>query len=254
MLAAILGDAELAARIVELREENGPFLSLGNMAAALEIESKELAEVSKYLTAQSFEQNVSASGEKRVNINTAGRQELMQGLGLTPLGAGRIIAYRESKEEKHFTSPGELLRVPLQKSVVKQLIDKVTISGGDYLSGRINVNTAAPEILAVLPGASSEFVEALMKKRQKEGGALNSLADLLDFPGVSDDNFIAMSEFACTKSSSYQITAQARLRDKPARRVVQGIVLRQAGPTAPVISGWLESSRPVFSTSEERTE
>jgi len=251
-LSTIIGDPVIAQAIVAYREENGPFRSLGEMVQAAGVAEEDSAKWAESLTVVSLERNLSASGEQRVNINKAEPSEISRILGLSLYDSQSILRYRRQQPEERIRSVGELLRVPIARPMIKEILDKVSVSDEKYLDGRVNLNTAPREVLLALPGATPQFVDTLIARRQEKEGALRSPGDLLGFPGVSDEAIISLSAVACTKSSTFVIEASAGLEDKPVRRTVQGIVMRQPGPIAPIISGWREVSRPVFIPVEKR--
>jgi len=246
VFSGIIGDPVIAQGIVAHREEKGPFGSLGELAQVKGMEEERLADLARFLTVESLERNVSASGRRRININAASAEELARGLGLSLRQARQILRYRATLPDGKFQSAGELLRVPLERSVVKEIIDRASLSDDEYIAGRVNLNTAPREVLLALPGSSPEFVEALLARRQEKDGALHSSGDLFDFPMLSEEDLVSFAGLACTKSSTFIIEAWAGLEGKPVRRALQGLVMRQPGPIAPIISGWRETAQPQF--------
>ncbi len=246
VLSVIIGDLALAQAVAAWRTENGPFRSLGELGRVEGMSKDRLAELAKLVTTVSLERNVSAEGEERVNVNTPDPSQMVRLLGIRQSQAQSIIHYRRLQPDDLLHAPGEVLRADLPRSVVKEIMDKITVSEAKYNSGRVNLNTASREVLLALPGASPQFVDTLIARREEEGGGLRSIGELLGFPGISDEDFISLSGLTCTKSSTYIIEASAQLEGKPVRRTLQGVVVRQPGPVAPIASGWKETFRPTF--------
>lgn len=245
MLANILGDPEAAAAVVAWREEGNRFSSIGELAQVAGLSRERLAEVAKFLTVESLERNATASGEKRVNLNEVNPSNVVDQLGLTLQQAQEIYSHRRDSPDGMLQYIGELLPI-VGRASFKSMVDRVTLANSDNLSGKVNINTAPREVLLALPGMTPQVADAIIAKRQEKGGAFKSVGELLDIPGISDDDFIALCDHVCTKSSTYIIESWAGLNDKPARLDLQGTVLRQRGPIAPLISGWREAFRPVY--------
>lgn len=246
MLASFFKDPAVADAIVSWRDKYGPFRSLGELALLPGIDEEYIASYSALLTVESLESNRSIQGQPRININTADNSYMTTMLKITPGQAQAMLRYRRTLPQKVFRSRGQLLHVPLPKPVVQRIFDQITVSKTEYLSGRVNLNTAPKEVLLALPGISPQLVETLISRRSEEDGTLLSPAELLDMPGMTTEDFVALSEHVCTKSSTFIIEAHAGLDRRPATRTLQGLVLRQEGPVAPVLYGWSEKPRPVY--------
>jgi len=247
MLAAFFKDPAMADTIVSWRDKYGSFQSLGELTLLPGIDEDAIAPYAALLTVKSLEANTSVEGKKRINVNTADNSYMATMLKITPMEAQAMLRYRRTLPGKVFTSRGQLLHVPLPSAVVQRIFDQISVSDAEYLPGRVNINTAPKEVLLALPGISPQLVETLISRRSEENGTFRSPAELLDMPGMTSEDFVALSEHVCTKSSTFIIEAHAGLDGRPSTRTLQGMVLRQTeGPTAPLIYGWSEKPRPTY--------
>lgn len=268
ILTNIFGDPNIAAAIVTWHTDHGDFHSLGELTQIDGVDKAKVGELAHLLTVESRERNVPAkppkrddstesqAQQRRANLNVQG-VAMQNGAWMIPAGlnpgdsndlaiANKIDAYRRPDKSREFKSLGELFDAGLNKDQVKRIIDYVALSDDDYQVGRVNLNTAPREVLLALPEMKPQIADAIIAKRQEENGAFKSVGELLDMTEVTQEIFGKLADHICTKSSTYIIESYAELNDKPVRRTVQGMVLRQPGPMAPLYYGWREVSRPTF--------
>jgi DNA uptake protein ComE-like DNA-binding protein len=253
LLTKVFKDADLAQAIIDRRESIGKFYSLGDLLQVEGLTLEKLQPVEKWLTAESWERNVYYDGETekpRVDINTAGEQELNalgsdQGWRRT---AARILALRNSLPEQKFTSFKDLLGAQISRAQIIALLDRISLSDGEYVSGKININTAPQEVLEMLPGATTEFVETVLAKRQQETDNTYSSprAVMALLAKASDDDFFALCDLVSTKSAGFIIESEGDLKERPEHCILQGIVVRRNGPIAPVSSGTRQLPQAMF--------
>lgn len=213
-----------------------------------------------YLTVYSYEKNVDAKGQKRLNINKASAGDLSQRLNLETWAAESIVKTREKKPFEHLV---DLLKVqrdpeakndsgkgyysrsssdedtPVTRSIFKQIVDSITLKDDDTLPGRINVNTAPHAVLKTLPGVEDALVDTIIDSRSS-GDGFRTIADLLDVPGVSTDLFGKIEDSVTVRSSVFRIISTGRSASKLARATIECVVDR--GKAAPRVVYWLESS------------
>jgi competence ComEA-like helix-hairpin-helix protein len=262
LLTNLFGDETVAQAIVDWRTNYGPFHSIGELVQIQGIAKDWLVEKAKFITVDSRERNTTAQGERRININTADAARLSR-LGFNNQQAQRIVSWRDSQENKKFTSLGQLLSAGLlNRNQLKQNIDRISLSNRDYTSGCININTASTEVLALLPGATEDFVTAVTTKReqaQSGSSALSSaqgdtatttppfatVAEVFDIAGLTDEDLAKLLGYISTKSATYIIEADGALQERDLHVILQGTVLRRQGD-APVIYGWRELPEQMF--------
>lgn len=88
-------------------------------------EAREYREMEKSLRENSAE-NESGGSDGKININTAGRSELMEIPGIGESKADRILSYREA--HGRFTSPEEIMNVSgIGEAVYENMKDHITV-------------------------------------------------------------------------------------------------------------------------------
>src|SRR5579883_2002684 len=167
------------------------------------------------LTTASSVNNLNAAGVERVNIQSADEASLTGVKGITADIARAIVSYRG---RNRFSSIADLLDVvaapnrdqpanssqpgppPNQNSpdtnpsgprvidenLLMEIADDVTSDSGSDLTGVVNINTAAVDVLACLPGLNRDLAQAIVSFRQSNG-FLPNIAWLLKVPGLNRD-------------------------------------------------------------------
>lgn len=96
-----------------------------------------------------------------------------------------------------------------------------------HSSGKINVNTAAPELLTSLdPGMTEVTVQEIVNRRQDE--AFQGGDDLRQVPGVDADLLFRLEKLVGYESRNFEI--RAAVGEPPGRVVLRGVVRRGGGP------------------------
>jgi Tfp pilus assembly PilM family ATPase/DNA uptake protein ComE-like DNA-binding protein len=163
-------------------------------------------------TIWSYELNRDAFGGKRTNVNSADKKTLMESFNFTDAlaeavtssgGGGRGKGGRGGRAgggakqpSKRFSSLMDLLKVQpkgkasgkgdqegkVSKITLKWLaehLDELTLTDEDRLPGRINVNTASPEVLRSLPKMDAKALEAICRRQNSGEGPFTSVGELL---------------------------------------------------------------------------
>ncbi|MGE3126822.1 MAG: helix-hairpin-helix domain-containing protein [Fimbriimonadaceae bacterium] len=126
--------------------------------------------------------NVTPTGTPKSNVNVATTQQLVQA-GLPNQLATAIVQRRNTVGT--FTSWTQLLQTQgINQQNVGQVLDACTLDQTDRGLGRINVNTALPEVVSTIPGIEADVAEAVQSRQ----GTFTSLSDLVGVPGVSVAN------------------------------------------------------------------
>ncbi len=86
--------------------------------------------------------------------------------------------------------------------------DYITVNSGQYISGRININTASPYVLACLPGLDLNLATTIVNYRRQNPSKLNSIAWIVDALGSNNASALqALAQQDCITGRSYQFTA-----------------------------------------------
>ena len=202
-----------------------------------------------FLTVDSYVNDVSAAGQRRVNIRTADQAALTAVPKITPDVAQAIVAYRGQHQ---FQSIADLLDVTapqqggqgagnqsggnsssgqtgqsgpkvISDDLLMDMADEVTAASGRRQTGLININTAGLDVLACLPGVDRQLAQAIMSYRQSSGFFPN-IACLLKVPGMSEDIFKQVAPLVTARSETYRILCEGQVKSTGARQRIQAIV------------------------------
>jgi DNA uptake protein ComE-like DNA-binding protein len=201
----------------------------------------------EYFTVYSREPNTNADGSVRVNIRTVSgtggdlasllQTNLSQGRAeqiLTQLGLGNSMPGRNTGGSTrgggapggNFSSTGNRVQQVVTVSFSSPLdfyrksgmtidefasiANKITVSTGAYIEGRVNVNTASAAVLGCLPGISDSpgLAQTLVNYRTTNPSKLTSVAWLVDALGQSNSSTLdSLVATDCITTLSYQFTA-----------------------------------------------
>ncbi|MDK2971069.1 MAG: hypothetical protein PWP23_824 [Candidatus Sumerlaeota bacterium] len=122
----------------------------------------------RFLTAHSREPNTRDDGSAKVNLRGESARVDLQQLLIETLGQSVADRVMESlgPELTDVGSPLEFYQLSgLSATEFAQIEDALTIESGDYRTGLVNVATAPSEVLACLPGMTSEKAIELVEAR-----------------------------------------------------------------------------------------
>jgi competence ComEA-like helix-hairpin-helix protein len=209
-------------------------------------------------TVDSSVNNVNASGQTRVNVQTADESTLKGVPGISPDIARAIVAYRGQHPYQSIadlldvtaagqgpaddlnaansapgrqTSPAQRQGQPGQPSgprvispeLLMDIADDVTTVSGQQVGGAINLNTASLDVLACLPGLDRQLAQAIVSYRQSSGFFPN-IAWLLKVPGLTQDIFKQVAPLVSARSETYRILSEGTVNSTGVRQRVQAIV------------------------------
>ena len=141
--------------------------------------------------------------------------------------ANSIVSYREQNQFDSVDAIREVKLISIDD--MKQIVDRVSISDDEVLQGKVNINTAPLEILAMLPGLDEEKAQAIINQRTvAEGqestaitpqqnaqgsGPFAGLGQLLDVEGIDEDTFKNLVDHVTYRSHAYRIESEGRSAD-----------------------------------------
>lgn len=214
------------------------------------------------LTVDSSVNNLNASGNERVNIQSADEAALTGVRGITSDIAKAIVAYRA---RNRFTSiadlldvvaapnrgrngapgaPGDANQVNVQQgnspnsgapdanpsgprvideTLLMEIADDLTADSGSDLPGVVNVNSASLEVMACLPGLNRDLAQAIISFRQSNG-FLPNVAWLLKVPGINRDILKQLAPRVTSRSETFRILSEGKVTSTGARQRIQEIV------------------------------
>jgi len=140
-----------------------------------------------------------STGSNSPSTPTAGR-------GTTPTPTAAAAA-----TVRIFHSPLEFFRLSgMTSDEFATIANKITVTNGAYIEGRVNINTASPTVLACLPGISDtpDLAQTLVNYRAMNPDKLGSVAWLVDALGSGNASTLdTLQEVDCITTLSYQFSA-----------------------------------------------
>ena len=202
------------------------------------------------LTVDSSVRNVSASGQARVNVQTADESALSGVRGITTEIARGIVS---SRQQNRLESLADLLDVNaapppgqgnapgrgrggqqnnpgssdgakvISQELLLEIADDVTTLDSQTQPGAININTASPTVLACLAGLTPELAQAIVGYRRSSGFFAN-VAGLLKVPGMTRELFKQVAPKVTARSETFRILSEGEIPSTGARKRLQVIV------------------------------
>lgn len=158
----------------------------------------------------------------KVNINTADVETLQSLEGIDQGIAERIVSHREGQGLFQNIDAIKEVKILTQQEFIG-IIDKITLKDGDTRQGLINVNTATPEILALLPGMDPQKAQAIVERREQDvsdapqlqgftedeikGNPFTNISQLFQVEGIDFATFREVVDWVTYRSHGYRIEA-----------------------------------------------
>jgi DNA uptake protein ComE-like DNA-binding protein len=204
-----------------------------------------------YLTCYSYEKNVDAYGNKRVNINQGDEGQLETSLGIRRPVARWIVQRRQNNQ---FQSIADLVddnspqkppenpssdsdqAEPLDLQTFRSIADKITVTNDEQIPGRVNINTASKYVLAALLGGddgAEQLAEGIVAYRKGLYGGMQSIADVMNVASMNIAAFKRIASYITTRSDVYSIRCVAtadRGGYRGAKIQTQTVVDRNSSP------------------------
>ena len=103
----------------------------------------------------------------QVNINTADVETLQSLEGIDEGIAERIVGHREAQGLFQSIDAIKEVKLLTQQEFIG-IVDKITLKEGETRQGLININTAPPEIMSLLPGMDPQKAQAIVERREQD--------------------------------------------------------------------------------------
>lgn len=200
-----------------------------------------------YLTCYSYDKNVDADGQNRVNINQADEQQLQNGLGITAAQArwivqnrgggyaniGGLINQNSPKEPPKDSTDDGNRADPIDLQTFGSIADKITTSGEAMLPGMVNINTASKEVLVALLGGGDQdaaVAESILAERSGRLYGYQNVAELLQVSSMTIDKFKSIAGLLTVRSSVFTIRCYATAEVSGATMQSECVVDRSQSP------------------------
>lgn len=158
----------------------------------------------------------------QVNINTADVETLQSLQGVDEGIAERIVDHRDSQGLFQNIDAIKDVKILTQQEFIG-IIDKITLKEGETREGLININTAPPEILALLPGMDPQKAQAIVERREEDapdtsqvqsfteeeikGNPFTRISELSQLEDINFETFREVVDSVTYRSHGYRIEA-----------------------------------------------
>jgi type II secretory pathway component PulK len=224
-----------------------------------------------YLTCYSYDKNRDASGNERININEADEEKLTKELNISKPHAKWIVKNRKGKGYSSIAdlindkSPKEAKKgskeesdeaVALDLQTFKDIADKITVNDGEIIPGKVNVNTAPKEVLAVLLGGdetAKQLADEIINHRDSLLSGMQSTAEVLNVKSMSVKTFKKIANLITTRSDVFTVRCLAtadRGRVPGAKLQTEAVVDRSSTPCK--IFYWYQGAGPSLRSPQSR--
>jgi len=164
-----------------------------------------------------------SSEDGKININTADVETLASLEGIDQGIAERIVSHREGQGLFQNIDAIKEVRMLTQQEFIG-IVDTITLKDGDTRQGLININTAPPEILALLPGMDPQKAQAIVERREQDasnasqvqsltedeikGNPFTNISQLSQVEGIDFGTFREVVDWVTYRSHGYRIEAR----------------------------------------------
>ncbi len=200
-----------------------------------------------YLTCYSYDRNVDAEGNKRININQADEGQLQSGLQISAAQARWIVQNRgqgyqsiadlisnDSAGKPSESSGGNQNEAqPIDMQTFSQIADRITVSSEERVIGKVNINTAPQEVLAVLLGGdeqAEQLAHTIVADRSSLLYGYQTIAELVSKESMSVEKFKSIAELITVRSDVFTIQCVATADISGAGLQTECVVDRGATP------------------------
>ena len=192
------------------------------------------------LSARSRTSPLSHSGFPRINLRETSPEELIEATDVDSLQAEALIEWGQTSEANLGTllivdlpelasggssnsggrSTGRSSRsssrntdepAPLSKDQLKKIFAEVTLDefgGPEPVPGKVNLNTAGPEVLRILFAGDSAIADSVMALRQSRSEGITSIVDLLEIRRIPPEEVAALAPRMDVRSYVFSVTSR----------------------------------------------
>lgn len=189
------------------------------------------------LTAASVDGGKTASGEDYLDLTKASAGEVTSRLGIDSGQADVIVRWatqgdnptmgdyirrRLSQLEDTLNSQNEIRGSrsrtrALTTEELGKLLDECSMGGVDNarfgngdIPGKLNVNTAPPEVLEMIPEIGVTMADSIVSERESRPKGFASLAELVEIPGMTRGNLASIYDILTVRSNVFIVRCTGR--------------------------------------------
>lgn len=220
-----------------------------------------------YLTTVSYDLNVSAEGEERINLNDTNAE--LSGLGLSEQTLEYLSALWKKGEK--LANPAMLLstnvitvqddegkdqkyRVELTESEMETVFDQCSTVSEGYLPGLININTASQEVLGVLFGDETVGEEVVAARENLTSDQMQTPAWLIQQEVIDTETLMRVYPYITTRSRQFHFYVVGYAIPSGRYRVLEVIADTACTPPQPIMIRDLTQLGMPFKIEESGTE
>jgi competence ComEA-like helix-hairpin-helix protein len=221
---------------------------------------------SALITLDSSSEEVNARGAARVDLQSASESDIAAVEGMTADAARAIVHHRS---EKRLESIADLLDVApapppakgapgagggsggsaagraapggkaVSEDLLKAVADGVSVRSDREVAGLVDINAAAEDVLACLPGIGPDLAAAIAAHR-RQAGPFASIAHLLEVQGMTRESFRKVVNRVTVRSRTYRILSEGIVPATGARKRILAVV--RAGEGGGVLLEYAEDA------------
>lgn len=194
------------------------------------------------LTTRSRTSPLSHQGFPRIDLRDTTADELMEAIGVDEAQANTLAEWGQTSEANLGTllvvelpdlaggssssssrrSTGRSSRsssssgaevYPLSNDELRDIFSEVTLDtfdGPEPVPGRVNLNTAGPEVLRILFGGDTAIAESVMALRQSRSEGISSIVDLLEVRRIAPEELAALIPMIDVQSYVFAVTSRGK--------------------------------------------
>ena len=192
-----------------------------------------------YLTAESVDSPLGHSGLPRIDLRSASREELVESIGLEDSQAQALLQFasgenpilgtllavdlaelvggtstsstRRSGRSRSQNTQNENVIEPLSSDQLERIFAECTVTdftGIEAVPGRVNVNTAGPEVLRILFDGDPGVAESIMALRQSRAEGIKSIVDLREVRRIQPEILAGVADQIDVTGWTFSVTSR----------------------------------------------
>ena len=192
-----------------------------------------------YLTAESVDSPLGHSGLPRIDLRSASREELVESIGLEDSQAQALLQFasgenpilgtllavdlaelvggtspsstRRSGRSRSQNTQDENVIEPLSSDQLERIFAECTVTdftGIEAVPGRVNVNTAGPEVLRILFDGDPGVAESIMALRQSRAEGIKSIVDLREVRRIQPEILAGVADQIDVTGWTFSVTSR----------------------------------------------